>query len=289
MVRILFLLLVLFPTIAFAQNTNAVVYGGNAGGSMTNSPYAAVFGNSAAQFMDGGASATVVGPSAARYATSPAEGTIFLGVAAGYWARAVNYSFIAGYAAGREIGHNNVSGGNTYSQIIGYAAAEYADDSHYSNFIGMHAGYRANTSAESVMIGKFAGAFANNSPQSVMIGAQAGGVYKVDSDPTPSAHHVVSGVYIGDRAGKDSSTTTDVVLIGTNTKADSGVVNAIALGKDAHVTVSNSLNVPVLKRTGGGVLLVDGSGNVTSSDQLTQALAAITALTARVELLENSH
>lgn len=282
---ILIFMTLICPSIAVAQNTGAVVYGTNAGIAMTNSPYAAAFGNSAGEQLSNAAESTVVGASAGRYANN-SPGAIFLGVAAGYWSRSVNYSFVAGYAAGREIGHNNASTGNTYSQILGYAAAEYADDSHYSNFIGMHAGYRANASAESVMIGKFAGAFANNSPQSVMIGPQAGGVYKVDADPTPSAGHVTRGIYIGAASGKDSSSTTDVVLIGTNTKADAGVENAIALGTDAHATASNSMNVPVLKRTGGGVLVVDDSGNITSSDQLAQALAAIADLQARITALE---
>jgi hypothetical protein len=116
---------------------------------------------------------------------------------------------------------------------------------------------------------------------SVFVGPWAGGVEVLDAvhdAGTPSAEYVESGIYIGAHAGAASSHTTDVILIGTNSSADNGVVNAIGLGKDAHVTVSNSMNVPVLKRVGGGVLVVDDAGNVTSSSALADLLARVTAL-----------
>ena len=73
------------------------------------------------------------------------------------------------------------------------------------------------------------------------------------------------------------------MLIGTGTTANEGVENAVAISKGAHVTQSNSMNIAVLKRPGGGVLVVDDEGNVTPSDQLTQAMAIIAALTARTK------
>ena len=277
--RILFLLLLLSPAIGSAQDFS-VKYGGDAGTQATNVPYSAMFGNSAGQVMNNALYGTAIGPSAGRYANG-AEGAVIIGLAAGYASVSINYSTLIGYAAGRAIT------GNTYSQIIGYAAGEYANNSHLSNFIGHHAGYKASDSASSVMVGRFAGAWADHSPESVFIGSHAGGVEKLDAQTEiPSAHHVVSGIYIGAGAGKDSVNTTDVILVGTNSKADSGVENAIALGKDAHATVSNSMNVPVLRRTGGGVLVVDDNGNITPSDQLATALATIAALTARIEALE---
>lgn len=254
---------------------HSVAVGESTGSGLSASPYSALFGNAACQFLSNSLYATCIGPSAGRHA-SGAEGTIFLGLSAGYYATEVKYSIIQGYAAGRFLN----AGGNTYSLIYGYAAGEYSNNSHFSVLQGMHAGYRASDSAESVMIGKFAGAFANNSPGSVFIGQQAGGIYKMDADTDIlSADYVVRGIYIGSGAGKDSANTTDVILIGTDTKAESGITNAIGIGIGAHVTQSNSVNLPPLAKVGGGILITDEQGNITSSDALEQALAArVTAL-----------
>lgn len=266
-----------------------VAIGDSAAGSMSNGPYATVVGNSAAQFFDGsspngGRYMTVFGPSAARQAQGNCEGATFLGLASGYFANGVSYSFIGGYASGR------FAQDNTYSVLIGYACGEYSDRSQRCVMLGHHSGYRANDSENIVTIGRFAGGWADHSTDSVFVGFEAGGVEKMDAQTeVPSAHDVVRGVYIGRGAGKDSATTTDVVLIGTGTKADADVTNAIGLGKDAHCTVSNSMNVPVLARTGGGVLEVDAAGNVTPHETTVAALlATIAALTARIEALEGA-
>jgi hypothetical protein len=176
---------------------------------------------------------------------------------------------------------------NTYSVVIGYACGEYSDRSHSGVMLGNHSGYRANDSEHIVTAGRFAGAWADHSPDSIFIGYQAGGVEKLDADTQiPSAHHVVRGVYIGRGAGKDSASTTDVVLIGTNASSAPNIENAIALGKDAYASQSNSMNVPVLKRVGGGVLVVNDVGDITPSDQLATTLAAVADPQARVTALE---
>lgn len=252
--------------------------------NLSPSPYSAFYGNAACQYLSKSFYVTCLGPSAGRYA-SDAEGTLFIGLSAGYFASNVQYSILQGYAAGRYLNE----GGNTYSLIEGYAAGEYSNHSHCSVLKGMHAGYRASHSPNSVMIGKFAGAFANHSPNSVFIGTEAAGIIKKDSQTNiASADHVVRGIYIGSGAGKNSTNTNNVILIGTDTKAESGVANAIGLGTGAHLTKSNSLNVPVLAKTGGGILITDEQGNITTSDALSKAIATIDSLTARIAVLERS-
>lgn len=218
------------------NSDNSTLVGEYAGYDLRDSHHSVVYGNCSGQFLRSAVYGTVIGPSAGRYANG-AEGAVMLGLAAGYISVNVNYSILVGYAAGRAI-----VDGNTHSLIIGYAAGEYSHRSNFSVFGGMHAGYAASDSEKSVAIGHFAGAWADHSPKSVFIGPEAGGVYKTDAQTEiPSAHHVERGVYIGSCAGKDSANTADVVLIGTGTKADSGVENAVALGKGAHATADNQL------------------------------------------------
>lgn len=265
------------------NSSNALIAGNHSGGALQDSPFAVLYGSAAGQELKNSQYATAIGPSAAR-SSEGGEGAIYLGFSPGYFAKtSVKYSTLIGYAAARFVDNN------TYSNIIGYAAGSYSHRSHQSVLIGMHSGYRANDSDSLVTVGRFAGAWADNSPHSIMIGYQAGGVEKLDAQvEIPSARHVRRGVYIGAGAGKESANTTDVVLIGTDTSATTGVENAIALGKGARATQSNSMNVPVLKRDSGGVLEVDANGNVAPTDRLAQALAAIAALQARVTALEGN-
>ena len=264
-----------------ANSPSALIAGNFSGATLQESPFAVLYGANAGQELKNSQYATAIGPSAAR-SSEGGEGAIYLGFASGYYAKtSVKYSTLIGYAAAR------FADNNTYSNIIGYAAGSYSHRSHQSVLIGMHSGYRANDSDSLITIGRFAGAWADNSPHSVMIGYQAGGVEKLDAQTeVASAHHVARGVYIGAGAGKDSAATADVVLIGTDTSAAANIENAIALGKGARVTQSNTMSVPVLKREGGGVLEVDASGNVAPTDRLAQALAMIADLQARVAALE---
>ena len=263
-----------------ADSFSAIATGNAAGHRLNNAPYAAIYGNHAAEELSNAPHATIIGPSAARFARD-AEGLVCIGLSCGYQANEIRYGVWGGYAAAR------FTNSNTYSVGLGYAVGEYSDRSHASVMAGLFAGYKANDSMNLVSIGRFAGGWANNSPDSVMIGPFAGGAEKHDGeDHIQSANHVVRGIYIGLQAGKDSSNTTDVILIGSNTRSNPDVRNAIGLGRDANVTLSNSMNVPVLKKAGGGVLVVNDVGDVTASDQLKDALAAIASLKARVDALE---
>jgi hypothetical protein len=266
-----------------ANSPNALIAGNHSGGTLQESPFAVLYGANAGQELRNSRYATAIGPSAAR-ASEGGEGAIYLGFASGYFAKtSVKYSTLIGYAAAR------FADNNTYSNIVGYAAGSYSHRSHQSVLIGMHSGYRASDSNSLVTIGRFAGAWADNSPQSVMIGDQAGGIEKLDAQTdVASAHHVTRGIYIGSGSGKNSAFTADVVLIGTETSAAPNIENAIALGKGAVAERSNTMNVPVLRREGGGVLEVDASGNVAPTDRLAQALAVIADLQARVAALEKN-
>jgi hypothetical protein len=226
-----------------------------------------------------------------------------VGYMTGYLAQDISYTVAIGYAAARYLQENH------RSVILGYAAGEYAHRSGTSIMLGHHAGYRASDSAASVMIGRFAGAYADRTPSCVFIGPEAGAVEKRDEDThIPSANDIIRGVYIGARAGADSSDTVDVVLIGTDTAAAPGIQNAVGIGRRAQPAQSNSWHIPDPMKVGfgvsaptaqlhvtqtvrfeampNGVLVTDALGNVSASDALAQALQQIAELRARIEALE---
>ncbi|MVM36329.1 hypothetical protein GO755_40375 [Spirosoma sp. HMF4905] len=240
-----------------AGNRNTVV-GYDAGISLTSGSFNSFFGVDAGENTTSGSYNTFVGRSAGLKNTTgyynvftgafagQANTAGYSNVFSGYQAGNVNTiggsnlfdGYQAGYTnttgslnvfSGWQAGYSNTSGGtNTFSG----AQAGYSNTEGNGNvFIGNLTGSSNTTGNFNTFTGTYAGTSNTTGESNVFYGYGAGASNKTGSN----------NIIIGPQSGTAITTSDDNVLIGYNSQADNGLYNAIAIGANSRVSISNAL------------------------------------------------
>ncbi|MBD2704163.1 hypothetical protein IC229_26200 [Spirosoma sp. BT702] len=249
------LTLLLLTSTLLAQNTNYIVTTAN---SATPGQHNTIIGPLAGNAAMTGDENVFLGKSVGNVNTSGNQNT-FLGYATG--ARNTTGSFntflgyISGFAntigqyntfLGYRAGDSNVSGSsNTFvgyrsgddnttgysNTFVGYVAGQNNVNGHSNTFLGYFTGNANTSGAQNTLIGYQAGYNTTIGEQNTFLGYQAG------YNNTTGSNNII----IGPKSGTAIITSDDNVLMGYNSQAENGLKNAIAIGANSRVAMSNSL------------------------------------------------
>lgn len=132
--------------------------------------------------------------------------------------------FIGGYT-----GYNNTSG--QLNTFLGYATGMSNTTGRVNTFIGGYAGESNTTGIQNSFVGYQAGRATTTGNNNTIMGYQAG------SSLTTGSNNII----VGPKSGTAVTDGSDNVLMGYNSQAEDGLHNAIAIGAQSHVAISNAM------------------------------------------------
>ncbi|GAB3959090.1 hypothetical protein GCM10028805_54540 [Spirosoma harenae] len=244
--------------ISLSSGTNNSFYGVDAGEYTTSGNNNTFLGRAAGLSNTTGSNNVFTGYQTG-YANTGGSGNVFTGYLTGY-TNATGYENVF---TGHMAGYKNTSGDN--SVFTGHMAGYSNTSGHYNTFSGAYAGYANTTATNNVFTGYFAGyrnttgflntftgAYAGNAnitgSRNTFSGSSAGNANTTGSNNTFVGN--IAGLnnttgnnntIIGPASGTAITSSDNNVLIGYNSQADDGLTNAIAIGANSRVAISNAL------------------------------------------------
>ncbi|WP_020600266.1 hypothetical protein [Spirosoma panaciterrae] len=227
---------------------------GATGGAMQANVFVGAFSGSNNSF---GSENVFVG-SYSGFSNSFGVGNVFVGSQTGY----KNNSGTSNVFLGNRAGFENIYGDNNL--FFGNDAGHDNTAGSANIFTGVNAGRSNTTGGENIFIGLNAGRINTVGQQNTFIGTNSAftsttasantfvgyqtGYYTIGSSNTFFGHQAgynnttgSNNIIIGPNSGTAITTSDDNVLMGYNSQADDGLQNAIAIGSNSRVAVSNAM------------------------------------------------